>query len=86
MGLDPQGHFWFFDPWVAASTIVVAVGLLLWCHLSLGAGDSERAVAVPARARRMPSAQRRTAASGAGASHRVAVERGRRDANRRRVA
>jgi hypothetical protein len=86
MGLDQQGYFWLSDPLLAASAIVVAVGLLLWCHRSLGAGDAGRTVAVPGRARRTPPAHRRIVPSDAGRAHRAAVERARRDASRRRVA
>jgi hypothetical protein len=86
MGLDQQGYFWLSDPLVATSAIVVAVGLLLWCHRSLGAGDSERTVPVPVRARRTPPAHRRTVPSGSGKTHQTALERELRDANRRRVA
>jgi hypothetical protein len=86
MGLDQQGYFWLSDPWVAASAILVAVGLLLWCHRSLGSGDSGRAVAVPVRAGWTPPAHRRTAPSCSGKAHLAAVKRERRDAKPRRVA
>lgn len=54
MGLDQQGFFWLSNPWVAAVAAVMAVGLLLWCHRSRGADDSDAETAVPARARRAP--------------------------------
>ena len=86
MGLDQQGYFWLSDPLVAGSTIIVAVGLLLWCHLSLGAGESERTVAAPVRVRRTPPTSGPATAFVRGVNSRVAAERERRDANRRRVA
>ena len=86
MGLDQQGYFWLSDPSVAAVAIVVAVGLLLWCHLSLGSDTSERSAAVPVRARRTLRMHGPTRAPGRGLRCRVAVERERRDASHRRVA
>jgi hypothetical protein len=86
MGIDQQGYFWLSDPWVAASAILAAVGLLLWCHRLLGAGDSGRTVAVPIPVQMTPPARRRAVASDSGETHHVVVERERRDANRRRVA
>lgn len=85
MGLDQQGYLWLSDPWVAAVAIVVAVGLLLWCHLSLGSDNSERA-AVRVRARRTLRMHGPTGVPGRALSCRVAVERERRDASHRRVA
>jgi len=86
MSLDQQGYFWLSNPWIAASAIVTVVGLLLWCHRSLAVDDLERSVSVPVRARMTPPTSGRDIASVRGVSCRVAAERERRDANRRRVA
>jgi hypothetical protein len=86
MSLDQQGFVWMHNPWIAALAIVVAVGLLLWCHLSLGADDLMRPAAASARFRRSPRSRRLTTTSSQGLSSRVSVARERRDANRRCVA
>jgi hypothetical protein len=86
MSFDQQGYFWLSNPWVAAFTIVAAVGLLLWCHLSLRTDDAQEVTRVPARARRTPPPSGQPGATGPGVSCQVPVQRGRRDANHRRVA
>lgn len=86
MSLDLHGYLWLSNPWVAAFAIVMAVGLLLWCHYTVDADGSGRSVAVPVRAQRTPSTSGRNAASVLGASCRASTKRERRDAIRRRVA
>lgn len=86
MSLDQQGYLWLSDPWMAALMIVVAVGLLLWCHQSLSSDESQQSVAMPARTRRAHRTAGSTRASGRDVICPVAVKRERRDANRRRVA
>jgi hypothetical protein len=86
MSLDQQGYFWLSNPLIAAFTIVVAVGLLLWCHRSRPADGSGRPGTASVRARKTPPTRRRTSATGAGSSRPVGVERGRRDVSRRCVA
>ena len=87
MGLDEQGFLWLSDPWVAATAIAVAVGLLLWCHLRIAGDDFERPAAAPAHVEITPPARRpRSASGGARQSCRLAGERERRDVRRPRVA
>jgi hypothetical protein len=86
MGLDQHGYFRLSNPWAAALTVIGAVGLLLWCHLSRASDDSKRSVAVPVRARAAPRTPRPSGTSGRHLSCLVTAERGRRDASRQRVA
>lgn len=83
MSLDQQGNFWLSDPWVATLTIVVVVGLLLWCQFVLAADPPQRSAAVPVRAQRVPRPHRPSVRH---VSRQVAIERARRDASHRRVA
>ena len=87
MGLDQQGYLWLSNPWIVALTLVVAIGLLLWCHRSLAEAGAERPALAPARARRTPYARRASGVPGAESSCRAPVERRRRHAaSRQRVA
>lgn len=86
VSLDQQGLVWLSNPWIAAFAVVAAVGLLLWCHLSVAADVKDRSVEAPVRGRRTPQMRRPTTVSSRGLSCQVAVERERRDANRQCVA
>ena len=86
MSLDQQGYFWLSNPWIAALAIVMAVGLLVWCHRSFSSDGSRQSVAVPVRTRRALRTPGPTGASGRGLICPVAVERERRDDRSRRVA
>jgi hypothetical protein len=83
MSLDQQGFFWLSDPWVAAIAVVMAVGLLLWCHRSLKTGDLDEAVTVPVQGRSVP---RPTGKSSRLWDCQTPLTRERRDAHHRRVA
>jgi len=80
MSLDQQGFFWLSNPWVAAFAVVTAVGVLLWCHLSLRADGSGGAVTVPVQARTV------SRANGTSNRRETCQQRDRRDAHHRRVA
>jgi len=61
MLVDEGGVFWLSNPWLAGALIVLAVGLVLWCHrwLETGRVPAPRAQAVrlsrrERRARPMP--------------------------------
>ena len=86
MSLDQQGFFWLSNPWIAALAIVMAIGLLLWCHRSLRTEIIDEAIPVPVQANRASRTPRPTESSGRHLSCQAAVEREHRDANRRRVA
>ena len=87
MSLDEQGFLWIADPWVAVAAIVLAIGLILWCHLRLSGSDAERPAAAVVRARSAapgPGPGRST--GGAHLSDHLSGGRVVRDVRRRRVA
>jgi hypothetical protein len=87
MSLDQQGYVWLSNPWIAAFTIVVAIGLVLWCHVCPSGADVEPSASQSIRLRSTtPTTRPGSVSGGASPSCAVAVGREHRDAQRRRVA
>jgi hypothetical protein len=87
MSLDQQGYVWLSDPWIAAFTIVVAIGLVLWCHVRLSGADVEPSASQSTRLRSTaPTMRPGSVSGGANLSCSVTAGREHRDAQRRRVA
>ena len=53
MFIDEGGAIWLSNPWLAGALIVLAVGLVLWCHRWLETGRAPAPRALRIQARRM---------------------------------